>query len=507
MGQLGIHAEIYFWIALLENFEMNKEKNNANPSQRLQFAISWMKSSVNKSHFVDYFSQVMETLCPGTQTVYDYFLDLSAALKVGISEQMVMALSLMYSPMLTVQRDGIRAMKKKLGEYYQNGKPALFPQYCLSALLFQLKNIHELREMENEIKFLLESVNEYKSNEIRPLVMIEDAVKWHNQVNLDEIPPLKDYLKPVDLLKDLGPSCQMGAVLQDLMPLSDDEIMQCLLFMANANQATEDKQTRIANELYCVANKPNGDWESLLGDEKPEKKGVLSWNMDHFISLVSEKQAQVKWNKIVEKLDRPKLKFNDQKSWVALMTVIAKIKKSHSFQFPSRLILDKWYHKASQLEFVTHMLKVGKPELVFWNEFNKKTVDSSFKQVQPILAFWTCIEFVQLMIELSESFIVEIKELFEIPIKLNPDLVILSLAQVNPICGGALIDELFTYLFPNYVTQHANSVQVLEQLWRHNQFLVISGICELYRKELNKKDNSCLNLSRVLDITQSITQN
>lgn len=61
------------------------------------------------------------------------------------------------------------------------------------------------------------------------------------------------------------------------------------------------------------------------------------------------------------------------------MNVIAKIKKSHSFQFPIRLILDKWYHKASQLEFITHMVKVGKPELVFWNELGKKTVDSQFK--------------------------------------------------------------------------------------------------------------------------------
>lgn len=86
-------------------------------------------------------------------------------------------------------------------------------------------------------------------------------------------------------------------------------------------------------------------------------------------------------------------------------------------------------------------------------------------------------------------------------IKLNADLVMVGLAQVQVSQGGGLIDELFTALFPNYVTSHANSVQVLESLWKHNQYLVISGICELYRKELGKKDNSCLNLSRVLDIT------
>lgn len=44
---------------------------------------------------------------------------------------------------------------------------------------------------------------------------------------------------------------------------------------------------------------------------------------------------------------------------------------------------------------------------------------------------------------------------------------------------------------------------IIESIWKNNEELLISAICELYKKE-NKKENTSLNLSRVLDITQNI---
>jgi len=63
-----------------------------------------------------------------------------------------------------------------------------------------------------------------------------------------------------------------------------------------------------------------------------------------------------------------------------------------------------------------------------------------------------------------------------------------------------MLDELFSQLFPNYLSNHVNSTQILELIWNYNEKLLISGICELYKKD-NKKESSPLNLSRVLDIT------
>lgn len=46
---------------------------------------------------------------------------------------------------------------------------------------------------------------------------------------------------------------------------------------------------------------------------------------------------------------------------------------------------------------------------------------------------------------------------------------------------------------------------MLESIWKNNEDLLISAICELYNRE-NRRENSSLNLSRVLDITQSIPE-
>ncbi len=75
----------------------------------------------------------------------------------------------------------------------------------------------------------------------------------------------------------------------------------------------------------------------------------------------------------------------------------------------------------------------------------------------------------------------------------------MALSQINPKKGSYMLDELFSVLFPMYLLNHVNSIPILETLWKSNQQLVISAIAEVFKKE-----NSSLNLSRVLDITQEI---
>lgn len=106
----------------------------------------------------------------------------------------------------------------------------------------------------------------------------------------------------------------------------------------------------------------------------------------------------------------------------------------------------------------------------------------------------------ELLITLSESeYFFQIRALFDFPLSKFPEMLLFGLAQMKQRVTSALLDELFSQLFPLYLLSHSNSINVLEALWRHNQNLMISAIFELYRKE-----NSQLNLSRVLDITQEI---
>ena len=83
-----------------------------------------------------------------------------------------------------------------------------------------------------------------------------------------------------------------------------------------------------------------------------------------------------------------------------------------------------------------------------------------------------------------------------------PEILLLTLSEIKPSKGQVLLDEIFSQLLPTYLHNHSANIKLLENLWELNQDLVISCICEIYKAE-SKKDNS-FNLSRVLDITQSI---
>ena len=110
------------------------------------------------------------------------------------------------------------------------------------------------------------------------------------------------------------------------------------------------------------------------------------------------------------------------------------------------------------------------------------------------------LDFLQVMLQLSETeHFLAVRAFFEAPIQKCPEVLLLGLAQLEPKAGAALLDELLSQLFPLFLLNHANSIQILEALWKVNQSLFIAAVSEVFKKE-----TSSLNLSRVLDITQEI---
>ena len=88
------------------------------------------------------------------------------------------------------------------------------------------------------------------------------------------------------------------------------------------------------------------------------------------------------------------------------------------------------------------------------------------------------------------------------PLSKYPEPFLLSLSEIRPNKGQALLDEVFSQLIPHYLQNHTTNIKFLDNLWELNQDLMISCIAEIYKSE-SKKENS-FNLSRILDITQGI---
>lgn len=126
-----------------------------------------------------------------------------------------------------------------------------------------------------------------------------------------------------------------------------------------------------------------------------------------------------------------------------------------------------------------------------------------YNNLQPVCCqIWACLDFLDLLLELSEGHnYMIIHDLFEIPIAKFPDILIVALSQLKPKKGSNLLDEVFSQLFPNYLTNINNSISILEAIWKNNQDLLISAVSEMFNKQF-RKDKNALNLSKVLDISQ-----
>jgi hypothetical protein len=113
---------------------------------------------------------------------------------------------------------------------------------------------------------------------------------------------------------------------------------------------------------------------------------------------------------------------------------------------------------------------------------------------------WLCNDLVEILIEISESSQNKIvRRIFETPVQLAPELLLLTFAKIRPRNGNLLLDELISIMMPSMLGNSPNSIPLLKRMWDLNKDLVVRSICELCRHE-----QKVINLSRVLDITQEI---
>lgn len=131
-------------------------------------------------------------------------------------------------------------LKAKLGEYYQQGKPASFTPKVLEELLFQIRNNPQLySDVEDAYHYLLDTNAPDKNSDVRFYHFINKSNRVFNYE-----PPLitkpAEIIKKADIMRDLGPYCtfnieSLKTVLQELGPLTEEDVFECLMVMAEDN--------------------------------------------------------------------------------------------------------------------------------------------------------------------------------------------------------------------------------------------------------------------------------
>lgn len=164
-----------------------------------------------------------------------------------------------------------------------------------------------------------------------------------------------------------------------------------------------------------------------------------------------EVEPSITMQKVCLKLDSPGLSFTTPKSLENLLTFFQKFPSKLNFQFPVDLILKRWKYIKSQTVFLENLIKIGNINLIKLQKLDVYWIKSKHVQKLPNnLKIWSCLDIVNILFEISESDeYLKIKELFQQPIKLCPEVLLLEISQLNPL--NPLMIEIFMEVIPRFL--------------------------------------------------------
>jgi hypothetical protein len=228
--------------------------------------------------------------------------------------------------------------------------------------------------------------------------------------------------------------------------------------------------------------------------------------------MIKDKFAHIKWGpQIVENFDVMPAeahkdvsvyRFNGAR---AMKNFLGLCKKQPQFDLEKFAFSKDWRNKGAQFMFVRSLFELEQKEPGTFKLDNIKThldasVKSKYKAEEKALNLWISLPAIETLIELSDtSFYGEVRKIFDHPIKVFPDVLLLTISSVKPHCGHNLLEDLYSILLPMYLGQPHSNVHFIQELWKLNKDIVVKGIAEI-----NSKEPVRLNFSLILDLASSI---
>lgn len=167
----------------------------------------------------------------------------------------------------------------------------------------------------------------------------------------------------------------------------------------------------------------------------------------------------------------------DAKAYSTLMQMFNK-SKPQNLVLPLSLILDGvWKSPSLQLSFVKNAIRcytTNEEKTFSFAQSTRKIpaitdlVPNSQTNTE-LIDVWSQPEVVECLLRLStRASYAKVREVFDTPIKVVPEYLLLTLSKCSINHGCLLIDELLSILLPMFLGLHANSIPVLKRLWDFN---------------------------------------
>jgi hypothetical protein len=252
-------------------------------------------------------------------------------------------------------------------------------------------------------------------------------------------------------MRDLGPAITaspetLRLIMSEFGPITEEEVMDCFLTMCEERIAVDSGVEKFVTELL-VANKKNLKGEELrkiYTADLSNKKGVAAaWNIDNFISYCQQTVPNFKWQNVYLQLDRPKLEFKNEEMFMNLLRILEKIRRQggNKFKIPEQIFFKRWNNPLSQANFLIQLFRCREPEMIGLGEMQNRRIQKTVKDcLNASKQMWGYLDLVQQIIEISDWAYIEIREVLEVPMSKYPELLVLTLAEIRPVKGQAILD-------------------------------------------------------------------
>jgi CCR4-NOT transcription complex subunit 1 len=316
------------------------------------------------------------------------------------------------------------------------------------------------------------------------------------------------------VLIDLGPASSLYEiatlveVLKDFSKTSLRGLAHTLIAISN-HFTSQDNQKNL--ETITMKCNMRGDMTYMNEDPSEYPINAISWNIETLSQAFREVYAGAAWTELIKFLDvdmdaRDEFYFQSQEAFNTFMDLWNNL-KPHNKTFPVEfLIANAWKNKRAHVTCLDYAINYSyKNNDILFEKAKKRTetlttLQNIKPQAQPYLRVWKCVDLVQSLVNLSDSqYFFRVRQIFDIPLKYIPEYLLLTLTKIKTKAGRFLLEDLYSPLLPTFLTGHVNSIPILTEVWNADKNMMITAMSELYK--INPKN---MNLSRVLDITQSI---
>ncbi|KAL0088093.1 Not1 transcription factor [Phycomyces blakesleeanus] len=232
---------------------------------------------------------------------------------------------------------------------------------------------------------------------------------------------------------------------------------------------------------------------------------ATTWNIENFVAAVKKKEPALDWTAVMYGLDIPDFYVFDSTGLKILVDAWNYSQKDTHLSFPAYVFMQPWRNVRGHLSVLYQMI-YGSPDVLDLSRLPlRKIIRDVHIQALPMSVRASllhlasqqlnCLDLVEAVIKITDTSVIEdVKLLMDQLVRHVPELLLLGLAQIQPI-KNELHRDLLLRLFSIFVIGHTNSVLVVMLLWNIHSTLLLGGFLDMYK-------NDPTSISRILDLSQ-----